>query len=421
MEITIIHKLFVSARGNSFDSVAGMVKKNGCLPSMISFRLKSERGILMFKKTVSLTLVLALVLSIVGAGSVFAESNNGKLGTIENKIEKKEEKVEENKKKEDNLKEKISTLEDSIAKAEAELNSIRKSITKMTARINKVTGRINALENKIEDQEDSLNIRLRTMYKDGNLGIIQVLLGSVDIQDFMNNFKLIKELHKSDVTVLKELKQNREKVKQKKEELNVLATNMKSQESKQQRKQKALESDKSEVAAAKAKVEAENEALYADIDKLEAESSRLQAEIASLSDSGKKYTGNGVFTWPFPGYSRVSSEYGSRIHPVTGKKKFHSGLDLAGPSGSPIVAAESGTVISAGWNSGGYGNMVIIDHGGGLSTLYGHNSSLSVSVGQSVKRGQTIALCGSTGLSTGPHLHFEVRKNGGTVNPRNYI
>lgn len=376
---------------------------------------------MMFKKTIAFTLTIALVFSMVGTASVFAESNKSKLGTIENKIEKKEEKVEENKKKEENLKEKISTLEGAIKKTESELAGIRKDIEQMTTKITKITDKIVKLKEKIDIQEESLSLRLRTMYKDGNMGIIQVLLGSVDIQDFMNNFKLIKELHKSDVTVLKELEENHEKVEQQKEELDDLAAKMKSQEAKQKEKQKKLEEDKTEVAAAKAKVEAENKELYADIDKLEAESSRLQAEITSLSDSGKKYKGNGVFAWPFPAYSRISSEYGTRIHPITGVKKFHSGLDIAGPSGSPIVAAESGTVVSAGWNSGGYGNMVIIDHGGGIATVYAHNSALRVSVGQSVKRGQTIAACGSTGLSTGPHLHFEVREGGSTVDPRKYI
>lgn len=375
----------------------------------------------MFKKSIALTLVVVLIFTLAGGASVFAESPKNKIGNIENQIDKKEEKIEKNKKKEANLKDKISSLEESIKSTEAELSDIKKEISDMTDKIADITEKVKILEKKVAEQQDTLDIRLRSMYKNGNLGIIQVLLGSVNMQEFLSNFKLIKELHKSDVTILEELETNRTEVAAKKKEMDEMAVKLKGHEDAQKEKQKTLEKDKTEVAAAKAKVEEENSILYDEIDKLNAESERLAAEIVAKQNSNKEYKGSGRFTWPFPGYSRVSSEYGYRVHPISGQSKFHSGIDLAGPSGSPIVAAESGTVISAGWNGGGYGNVVIIDHGGGISTLYGHNSSVSVSSGQKVERGQTIASCGSTGYSTGPHLHFEVRQNGATVNPRNWI
>ena len=124
--------------------------------------------------------------------------------------------------------------------------------------------------------------------------------------------------------------------------------------------------------------------------------------------------------WPVPGYHKVTSPYGNRYHPVLKKNKFHSGVDLRAPMGTPIVAANDGKVLSAGYNSG-YGNRIYIDHGGGIVTVYAHNSKLLVKAGDKVKRGQTIAKAGSTGRSTGPHLHFEVRKNGKTTNPMNWI
>jgi murein DD-endopeptidase MepM/ murein hydrolase activator NlpD len=375
----------------------------------------------MLRKILSLVLIMVLMTTLIGGGSAFAESNSSKIDNIEEKIDAKEEQIDENNEKKENLEDRIASLESKIDKAEKELKSLRTKITKNTNKVNKVNAKIEKLKKKIVEQQDLLDKRLRSMYKNGNMGIIEVLLGSVDIQDFMSNFKLINELHKSDVEVLEELEENRKVVKEQKEELDNLVAKLKDDEALEASKQSKLEADQSELATAKAKIEAENAELTKDIDALNAESSRLAAEMNNYDDGGAKYTGNGQFTWPFPGYSRVSSEYGWRTHPITGKKKFHSGIDLAGPYGSSIVAAEDGTVVKAGWNSGGYGNYVIISHGSGLSTLYGHNSSVTVSAGQKVKRGQTIAKCGSTGLSTGNHLHFEVMKGGSTVNPRGYI
>ena len=124
--------------------------------------------------------------------------------------------------------------------------------------------------------------------------------------------------------------------------------------------------------------------------------------------------------WPLPGFTRISSGYGQRTHPISRRSEFHTGIDLPAPSGTYIYAAESGTVIISGWN-GGFGNTVVIDHDNGLSSLYAHNSRNLVSVGQWVNRGDRIARVGSTGVSTGPHLHFEVRHNGRHVSPYGYL
>ncbi len=156
-------------------------------------------------------------------------------------------------------------------------------------------------------------------------------------------------------------------------------------------------------------------------DELEADSKELEKLIRKLSSSGA-YTG-GVMQWPLPGYYKIGSQYGYRIHPILKYKKFHGGIDIGAPSGTPIHAAASGKVICATWRSGGSGNTVIIDHGGGITTLYFHikNGGILVKEGQTVVAGDVIAKVGSTGLSTGPHLHFEVRKNGVRQNPVNYV
>ena len=141
------------------------------------------------------------------------------------------------------------------------------------------------------------------------------------------------------------------------------------------------------------------------------------------SGGGTVYTG-GKLNWPVPAKacfsSSLSSGFVNRVSPISGRREHHTGYDIPAPYGSAIVAAESGTVIYSGWMSG-YGNTIMISHGGGLVTLYGHNSSLVVSKGQTVSRGQTVAKCGSTGWSTGNHCHFEVRVNGGAVSPASYL
>jgi murein DD-endopeptidase MepM/ murein hydrolase activator NlpD len=153
-------------------------------------------------------------------------------------------------------------------------------------------------------------------------------------------------------------------------------------------------------------------------DKLLQESKELEKKILALQSNGK-YT-QGKIGWPVPSSTRITSPYGYRIHPILKTKKLHTGIDIGAKSGSAVLAGNAGKVIFAGYY-GGYGYTVIIDHGGKISTLYAHNSKLLVKEGDEVKRGQDIAKIGSTGLSTGPHLHFEVRENGQHKNPMNYL
>ena len=152
-------------------------------------------------------------------------------------------------------------------------------------------------------------------------------------------------------------------------------------------------------------------------DELQAESARIAAQLQSVGDGPS--LGDGTFIWPVQG--PITSPFGYRTDPVTGGSEFHSGIDIGASCGTPIKAAGTGNVISAGFNTGGYGNMTLINHGGGLSTLYGHQSSIIVSAGQNVSQGQVIGYVGSTGKSTGCHLHFEVRVNGNPVDPRGFL
>ena len=157
------------------------------------------------------------------------------------------------------------------------------------------------------------------------------------------------------------------------------------------------------------------------IDEYNAQYEEINRQIIALAANGidTKYIG-GTLAWPVPGYTRISSEYGMRVHPITGVYKLHTGTDIVAPIGADFIAANDGIVTKAEMTPA-YGNMVIIDHGGGISTLYAHGSQILVQVGQTVKRGDPVLKVGSTGYSTGAHAHFEVRINGVTTNPIPYI
>ena len=154
------------------------------------------------------------------------------------------------------------------------------------------------------------------------------------------------------------------------------------------------------------------------LDDLERESKLIAEEIRRLQSQGGQRPSR--LLWPTPGQTRITSNYGSRIHPITRLQSFHTGLDIAAPQGHNLVATANGRVIFAGWR-GAYGNTIILDHGGGMATLYAHLSSISVRVGDNVRANQTIGRIGSTGWSTGPHLHIEVLLNGNHTNPRPYL
>ncbi len=182
--------------------------------------------------------------------------------------------------------------------------------------------------------------------------------------------------------------------------------------------QAAVGSKKSELGVYKKKLIADHKVLEQQLDRLNEDAQKIKKILANLKLS-EKYVG-GVMTWPAPGYTRISSPFGNRMHPILKKMKLHTGVDIAVPANNTLVAAQAGTVIHSDW-LGGYGKVIMIDHGGGIVTLYAHNNKLLVKVGETVTRGQAITKSGSTGRSTGPHLHFEVRVNGDYVDPMTYI
>ena len=284
-----------------------------------------------------------------------------------------------------------------------------------------------------EAQYEAMKKRIKFMYEKGDTFYLELLLTSGGFADMTNKADYIEALSRYDRNKLEEYINTIELVKLCKEELETekevldearLAVEEEEANINALIKQKedqilSVTSDISTKEAAIKEYEemiAQENAEIAALEKAVAEEkARLEAENAKA----RVYNG-GMFAWPCPGYQRISDEYGNRMHPILGIEKFHNGLDMAAPGGTAILAAYDGDVVGAAYNNS-MGNYIMIDHGSGLYTIYMHCSALYVSKGQSVTKGQKIAAVGSTGRSTGNHLHFSVRQNGSYVNPWNYL
>ncbi len=352
-----------------------------------------------------IAVMLALFLSVETA-TVSAAS----LSDLNSRIKENQKKLEEGKAQESSLATQVSALE-------KQLGQLESAISEGEARLVVLEQELAEAQKKVETQNENLNARLRNMYKSGSIGFVDVLLDSGSFSEFLTNLDLVERIYSSDQTVLSDLEDAHQEVEQKKQEVETLQAELKTSKEETEKSKATVEAKKAEIAQSNEELDKMIDADKAEADALVAE---LQKSKTVSSSSDSTYSG-GVLAWPVPGYGRITSPFGYRNHPISGSYKMHTGIDI-GTSGAtpPIVAANGGTVIYSGWK-GGYGKAIMIDHGGGIVTLYAHCSSLHVSKGASVSRGQTIANVGSTGNSTGPHLHFEVRQDGAYKNPLNYL
>ncbi|MBQ3107224.1 MAG: peptidoglycan DD-metalloendopeptidase family protein [Firmicutes bacterium] len=234
----------------------------------------------------------------------------------------------------------------------------------------------------------------------------------------MTNMDMAERIYQNDMKLLSELEEQYTSLEQYRKELVTWQETLQRQLESKKQQQDQLEVSRGTVARLKASVESNNKVLESQVDVLNEEANSLTAEILKLQGTAD-YVG-GKMLWPTPASTRVTSKFGMRFHPILKKNKLHTGIDIGVGSGNKVLAANAGTVIKAAWNNS-YGYMVMIDHGGGIVTLYAHNSKLLVKKGDIVTRGQQVAVSGSTGMSTGPHLHFEVRLNGVYKDPLTYL
>lgn len=337
---------------------------------------------------------------------------------------------------------KLKQIQADLDAANARLQSIQKKQAEINAQIAQTQNEIVKMEAYLKTRQNVLNRRVRAIYMHGQLNYLEVILGANSFSDFANRVELLKRVIRSDYNLILEIQKQKAAIEAKKaqleedkRQLDALAAEAEKTRQeiakKKAEQQKVLDAAKSNKAAA-AQMEQDLNAQLASVRNLiqqrlaAAEAARQAAQQQAASDdegggggSDDNYVqGTGAMGWPCSG--PITSPFGYRTHPIFGTTIFHAGIDIGVDYGTPIHAADSGVVVYSGWISG-YGNAVIIDHGGGISTLYGHNQSLAVSEGQSVSKGSVIAYAGSTGNSTGPHCHFEVDVNGSPVNPMGYL
>ncbi|MGI6649181.1 MAG: murein hydrolase activator EnvC family protein [Bacillota bacterium] len=380
-----------------------------------SFRL----GLVLF---LSLVLVFAsgsFYLAPVIGSEAELQNRQRELEKVSREIELRQRQLEEAKKEQKTVVQQINVLEADIDKTEAEIQYLNKKQQVLNSQIQVTKKDLERAQAAMEERCAILAQRLKSIYQNGEVSYLEVLLDSASFADFLSRFDLLQKIADQDVVLIKEIEKEQQIINTRKIELETAYLQVESVKQETQQKQAYLKQQTAEKEQALAKIKQDKAAVEKALNQLEQDSKRLERIIRDLqSSSSDKPAPTGKFLRPISG--AITSDYGMRLHPILKEKRMHTGIDLRGAKGTPIKAAESGTVIFTGW-MGAYGQVVIIDHGGGISTMYAHQSSILVKNGQKVARGETIGKVGSTGWSTGPHLHFEVRKNGTPVNPHNYL
>lgn len=314
---------------------------------------------------------------------------------------------------------KLESDKKAVANAEAKENNayiqLTNEIKDAEANLKEIEDAVAVAEDNYNQQRELVKTRLKVMYENSNTSLFETIVQSKSITDFMEKLQYMSLITRNDSTIIEDLNQAKLDLDYKKSLQAEAKQDLEKKASDKQERLTTLRSSRADLEAQLTRSQAELNKIEKEENSLIAESNRLNSQIKNLSKN-QKYAG-GTMKWPCPGNFNVVSSFGMRKHPILRIYKMHTGIDIDADSGDSIVAANKGTVIISEYNKGGYGNMIVIDHGGGITTLYGHASKRLVSVGDTVKAGQTIAKVGSTGLSTGPHLHFEVRKDGKPVNP----
>ncbi|MDE5938905.1 MAG: peptidoglycan DD-metalloendopeptidase family protein [Lachnospiraceae bacterium] len=400
-----------------------------------------------FKRITCVTLCLAFVLSGAVPGPSVQAVTSESIREKEREIEKAKEQVSglkssltdvEKLKKEleqskNDLTAYVQQLDGQLADIQENIAQYNTMISEKEKEIEETARDLDEAQARQEQQYAAMKKRIQFMYERSDSFYMETLFGTNSIAGIVNRADYIEALSRYDRDKLNEYVETRKYVELCKEELEVEKQLL-------DEAREAVEQEEANVNSLIGEKEAQIVSVSGDIANKEAAIKEYEgmiaqenAEIAALEKAvaeekarleaenaqARIYNG-GMFAWPCPGYKRISDEYGNRMHPILGVEKFHNGLDMAASSGTPILAAYDGDVVAADYSSS-MGNYIMINHGSGLYTIYMHCSALYVSKGQSVSKGQNIAAVGSTGRSTGPHLHFSVRLNGNYVSPWNYL
>ncbi|MDO5141481.1 MAG: peptidoglycan DD-metalloendopeptidase family protein [Eubacteriales bacterium] len=375
-------------------------------------------------------LVLAMVLSMLASGLTYAfaaedaDELRDQLSVLEDQKSTVKQRIAELTRQKNDVQATRDALQQEIDLTKQEIAVVTAYIERLQQQIDVKTTELAEAEKALEKKQDAFALTVRTTYEQGDVSYLEVLLNSSSFADLLSRMEIVTAIMDDNKRVVAEYTAAKEDIAQKRDDLQQTQDTQKNY-------QESLNYKVSDLAASEAEQAALQESIEAYVAESEAEYDRIASEMQSVSDkiaelsrkaavSGSVPMGDGTLIWPTPSCTTNSSAYGWRIHPIFGTRKFHAGEDIPAGYGAQILAAASGRVVTAGWVSG-YGNYTVIDHGGGMMTAYGHQSSFAVSVGQTVSQGQVIGYVGSTGNSTGPHLHFEVYINGATVDPKSFF
>ena len=380
-----------------------------------------------------LCIVLAFIIICTYITVVYAEDNttnntNNNLTDLQtqqqdlqDQIQQSNEELEEVKSQlSDNLQQ-IEKLDERIRESENKIEELDAQVKTLQEEITNIQSQLDAAEENYEKQKEIMEKRLIAIYEAGDTKYLDVLLKSSNISEFLSNYYLITEIASVDKDLLNEVESEKKEIELAKQKLEKNQESLATALQTQTKTATVLQNTKTLRENYMSRLSDEEKAKQAQIDEMTEQYEAVNNQILELAKQGldTAYIG-GVLAWPVPGYTKITSDYGMRVHPITGQYKLHTGVDISAPIGANFVAANDGIVTKAEYNTA-YGNMVIIDHGGGISTLYAHGSEILVTVGQTVKKNEAILKVGSTGYSTGPHAHFEVRINGVVTDPIPYI
>lgn len=381
----------------------------------------------MKRKIVSIFLVMVLTFAMT-ISPVLAQTAQERKNELEEQRDNVKEQKNEIASQKKTVMEEISDLEDEISEYESEISKLNSKITELKKSIEKNEKEITKLEAEYEEKQEAFIERMVIMYEKGQTTYLDALLSADSMVSFISSYYMINEMADADRTMMESIKQQKEKIEETKakleEEKKEITTSKTEIETKTAKLNSAKESKQSKVNS----LTSEEKKLQAKIDEFNSAIKKAEKEIEAAANKANGYQGSfsGTLSWPIStsswGWNIITSGYGRRDQPTLGASTSHKALDI-GISYQPVYAPADGYVVMAGWASG-YGNFIMIKHSSKLYTCYGHLSGYNVRSGQTVKRGQRIATSGNTGISTGPHLHFEVRTSSSyysRVNPLNYI